>query len=70
MTPAKSDSLTKSSRVKVTMELEMFKIFMNDMGKAWSSEVIELAFRQTYLDLTVLKLMEQINYCIWMKQRG
>lgn len=70
MTPAKSDSLTKSSRVKVTMELEMFKIFMNDMGKAWSSEVIELAFRQTYLDLTVLKLMEQINCCIWMKQRG
>lgn len=70
MTPAKSGHLTKSNRVKVTMELEMFKIFMNDMGKTWSSEVIEFAFRQTYLDLTVLKLMVQINCCIWMKQRG
>lgn len=70
MTPAKIGCLTQSNRVEVTMELELFKIFMNDMGKAWSSEVREFAFTQTYLDLTVLKLMVQINCCIWMKQRG
>lgn len=39
MTPAKIGCLTQSNRVEVTMELELSKIFMNDMGKAWSSEV-------------------------------
>lgn len=52
------------------MELELFRIFMNDMGKGGNSEVTEFVLTQTYLDLTVLKLMVQINCCRWMKQRG
>lgn len=44
-------------RMKDTMTLELIKIFMNDLGKTGSREVTEFSLTQTYLDLTILKLM-------------
>lgn len=66
---ATTKSAVQCRRVKDTRELELFRIFMNDMGKGGSSEVTEFVLTQTYLDLTVLKLMVQVKFCRWMKQR-
>lgn len=51
------------------MELKLIKILLNDLGKAGSSEVTEFALARTYLDLTILNLIGQINSCGWMKWR-
>lgn len=63
-------SAVQCRRMKDTMELELFRIFMNDTGKEGRSEVTEFVLTQIYLDLTVLKLMVQVNCYRWMIQRG